>query len=108
MASYNIICASGTSNVSVNLNSTKVKVLANVAVYYATGASPAVFTSGNCAAIPANTVRDINVGPGTQVTANAAVVSGVGPKIAFVPVGGGAALIEVTEIGYVNFYNTTN
>ena len=112
MASLNIIAQAGTSNVSASLNSTKVKVLSNVACYYAVGSSPVAYSSGNCAMIPANVIRDINVGPGTLVydaTTNIGnvVVGGSGPKIAFLT-SGGTALVEITEVGYVDFTKVTN
>lgn len=104
MATFNIIAQPGTSNVSTNLGSTKVKVISNVAVYYATGSAPVAYTTGNCALLPANTVRDINCGPGTlTVDSNLAVTtSGVGPKIAFIS-SAGTAGITVIEIGSVDF-----
>lgn len=112
MASFNIIAQNGTSNASASLNSTKVKVLSNVAVYYAVGSAPVAYNTGNCAMIPANTLRDINCGPGTLVydaTTNVGnvVVGGSGPKIAFLTTGG-TALIELTEVGFVDFTKVTN
>ena len=113
MASLNIIAQNGTSNVSASLNSTKVKVMSNVAVYYAVGSAPVAYSTGNCAMIPANTLRDINCGPGTQTTGylqggpGNVITSGTGPKIAFLT-SGGTALVEVTEIGYVDFSRVTN
>lgn len=112
MASLNIIAQNGTSNVSASLNSTKVKVMSNVAVYYAVGSNPVAYSSGNCAMIPANTLRDINCGPGTLLsntwpgTGNV-TVGGYGPKIAFLTTGG-TALIEMTEVGFVDFTRVTN
>lgn len=109
MATFNIIAQNGTSNVSAALNSTKVKVFSNVACYYAVGSAPVAYNSGNCFVLPANTIRDINVGPGTLTTnANLAVtITGVGPKIAFLTTGG-TALVEVTEVGFVDFTKVTN
>lgn len=112
MASFNIIAQNGTSNVSASLNSTKVKVMSNVAVYYAVGSSPVAYSSGNCAMIPANTLRDINCGPGTLVydaTTNVGnvTVGGSGPKISFLT-SGGTALVEITEVGFVDFTKVTN
>lgn len=112
MASLNIIAQAGTSNVTASLNSTKVKVLSNVACYYAVGANPVAYSSGNCAMIPANVIRDINCGPGTLITANIGglgntTVSGTGPKIAFLT-SGGTALVEITEVGFVDFTRVTN
>ena len=108
MAVYNVPCNT-TSNASPILNSTKVKVLANVAVYYAVGNSPVAYTSGNCSLIPANTIRDINCGPGTLIIdANAAVATGgYGPQVAFISQNGMPASVSVTEIGYVNFTRVT-
>ena len=115
MATLNVIAQPGTSNVSVNLNSTKIKVVANTACYYAVGSAPVAYSTGNCALLPANTIRDINVGPGTLIYGNAqvpngnVVVSGSGPKVAFIPASGsGTTNITVTEIGYVDFTKVTN
>lgn len=115
MATINIIAQPGTSNVSVTLNSTKVKVVSNVAVNYAVGSAPVAYTTGNCAQIPANVVRDINVGPGSQTTttmyggAGNVITSGTGPKIAFIPSnGGGVAQISIVEVGTVDFSRVTN
>jgi hypothetical protein len=102
MAVYNVACNTS-SNASPILNSTKVKVVANVAVYYAVGSSPVAYTSGNCSMIPANTIRDINCGPGTLTTNNAVVITGVGPQVAFISVNGMPASVSVTEIGFVDF-----
>jgi len=113
MAAYNIICQAGTSNVSVNLNSTKIKVISNVAVYYAVGQNPVAYNSGNCFMIPANTIRDINCGPGTQTVgyvwggAGNVVATGVGPQVAFLT-SGGTAQVDITEIGFVDFTRVTN
>ncbi len=112
MATLNVIAQSGTSNVTASLNSTKVKVVSNVACYYAVGNnSPVAYTTGNCALLPANTIRDVNLGPGS-LTANltlAVTVTGTGPKIAFIPATAGVtAGITITEIGYVDFTKVTN
>ena len=109
MATIQVIAQNGTSSQSSALNSTKVKVVSNVACYYAVGSNPVAYSTGNCALLPANTIRDINVGPGTQTTdANlAAVTGGVGPKIAFLSSGGTASL-TITEIGFVDFTRVTN
>lgn len=107
------VIANGTSTQSSVLNSTKVKVVSNVAVYYAVGIDPVAFTSGNCALLPANTIRDINVGPGqlnytgdTNIVGNV-TTGGTGPKIAFISTGGPAG-VTVTEIGFVDFTRVTN
>jgi hypothetical protein len=107
MATLNIIAQLGTSNVTASLNSTKVKVISNVACYYAVGNnSPVAYTTGNCAQIPANVFRDIIVGPANLVIDGntSTLISSVGPKIAFIPVPGtGTALVTITEIGSVDF-----
>ena len=104
-----IISVSPTSTASAVLNSTKVKVVSNVACFYAVGASPVAYGTGNCALLPANTVRDINCGPGTLVVDSnlAVIVSGTGPKIAFLSTSGVAG-VSVTEVGYVDFSRVTN
>jgi len=104
MAVYSVTCNT-TSNVSPILNSTKVKVEANVAVYYAVGSNPVAYSSGNCSIIPANTIRDINCGPGNLVVgAYGNVINpGFGPQIAFVSATGAPAAVSVTEIGFVDF-----
>ena len=104
MAVLQVIAQNGTSSQSAALNSTKVKVYSNVACYYAVGANPVAYSTGNCSILPANTIRDINVGPGTlTIDANAAVITGgTGPKIAFLSQGGTAGL-TVTEVGFVDF-----
>lgn len=109
MATFQVIAQNGTSSQSSALNSTKVKVVSNAACYYAVGANPVAYNTGNCFLLPANTVRDINCGPGTLITdANASVtISGTGPKIAFLA-SGGTALVEVTEVGFVDFTKVTN
>ena len=109
MATIQVIAQNGTSSQSATLNSTKVKVISNAACYYAVGASPVAYNTGNCFLLPANTLRDINVGNGTLITdANLAVtITGTGPKIAFIPVSG-TTLVEVTEVGFVDFTKVTN
>lgn len=115
MATLNVIAQPGTSNSSVVLTSTKVKVVSNTACYYAVGISPVAYSTGNCALLPANTIRDINVGPGqltytgtTNIIGNV-TTGGTGPKIAFIPAAGsGTTNISVTEIGFVDFTRVTN
>jgi hypothetical protein len=105
MATLNIIAQPGTSNVTASLNSTKVKVISNVACYYAVGnASPVAYTTGNCALIPANVFRDIIVGPANLVVDGntSTLISSIGPKIAFISAGGTAG-VTITEIGSVDF-----
>lgn len=113
MAVLQVIAQNGTSSQSAELNSTKVKVVSNVSCYYAVGINPVAYSTGNCALLPANVVRDINVGPGqlnytgdTNLVGNV-TTGGTGPKIAFLTSGGTASL-SVTEVGYVNFDVVTN
>ena len=112
MATYQLIANSSQTALSPALNSTKVKVLSNVAVYYAVSSTstPVAYTTGNCSLIPANTIRDINCGPGNLVIdANTkTVISGVGPQIAFISATGAPAGVNVTEIGWVDFTKVTN
>lgn len=113
MAVLQVIAQSGTSSQSAVLNSTKVKVISNVACYYAVGINPVAYSTGNCFLLPANTVRDINAGPGqltytgdTNIIGNV-TTGGTGPKIAFLTTGGTAG-VSVTEIGFVDFTKVTN
>jgi hypothetical protein len=107
-----VISVSPASTQSAALNSTKVKVVSNVAVWYAVGINPVAYSTGNCAQLPANTVRDINVGP-AQLTTDATnivgnVITGTSyPKIAFLS-SSGTAGVSVTEIGFVDFTKVTN
>jgi hypothetical protein len=105
MATFQLTANSSQTALSPALNSTKVKVVSNAACYYAVGASPVAYTTGNCQLLPANTIRDIIVGPGTlTIDANAAViVTGVGPKITFITTAGTLAVVNITEIGSVDF-----
>ena len=107
-----IISVSPASTQSANLNSTKVKVVSNVACWYAVGISPVAFSTGNCQLLPANTVRDINVGPALLTTDATNIVGNVitgttYPKIAFQSTSGVAG-VSVTEIGFVDFTKVTN
>lgn len=113
MAVLQVIAQNGTSSQSSALNSTKVKVISNVACYYAVGINPVAYSTGNCQLLPANTIRDINVGPGqltytgdTNIIGNV-TTGGTGPKIAFLTSGGTAGL-TVTEVGFVDFTKVTN
>ena len=107
-----IISVSPGSTQTANLNSTKVKVVSNVSCWYAVGINPVAYATGNCALLPANTVRDINVGPAT-LTSNTtniigSVITGTAyPKIAFQSTSGVAG-VSVTEVGFVDFTTVTN
>jgi hypothetical protein len=99
-----IISVAGGSTQSANLNSTKVKVVSNVACWFAVGTNPVAYSTGNCALLPANVVRDINVGPANlTIDGNTStVISSVNPKVAFLSTSGTAG-VSVTEIGFVDF-----
>ena len=99
-----IISVAGGSTQSANLNSTKVKVVSNVSCFYAVGTNPVAYSTGNCALLPANVVRDINVGPANlTIDGNTStVISSVNPKVAFLSTSGTAG-VSVTEIGFVDF-----
>ena len=99
MASANILVSTSSASSSA-MNSTKVKVISTTAVYYAVGESPVAYSSGNCAMLPANVIRDVILGPGN-------IIAKTGPKIAFVAVSG-TGTVNITEIGSVNFNNIPN
>jgi hypothetical protein len=114
MATYQFTANSTGSTPSVALTSTKVKVVSNAACYFAVGISPVAYNTGNCQLIPPNTVRDIIVGPGqltytgdTNIIGNV-TTGGTGPKIAFITAAGTLAVVNVTEIGFVDFTKVTN
>ena len=109
-----VISVSPGSTQSAVLNSTKVKVVSNVACFYAVGINPVAYSTGNCAQLPANIVRDINVGPGqltytgtTNIIGNV-ITGGTGPKITFITAAGTLAVVNITEIGFVDFNRVTN
>ena len=124
MATYQITANSSQTALSPALNSTKVKVVSNAACYYAVGANPVAYTTGNCVLLPANTIRDIIVGNGTLNYSNSSqlsddvppvliwsqgpVTGGTGPKITFITAAGTQAVVNVTEIGFVDFNKVTN
>ncbi len=87
MASYTIVTATAANVAGVNnLNSTKVKVVANTTCVYAINA-PATLTS-NVGQIPQNVPTYINMG-------------GIGNKLSVLPAGGASTVISVTECGTV-------
>lgn len=96
MASANILVSTSSASSSA-MNSTKVKVISTTAVYYAVGESPVAYSSGNCAMLPANVIRDVILGPGN-------IIAKTGPKIAFVAASG-TGTVNITEVGSVNFNN---
>lgn len=111
MAILKVTAQTGTSTQSAELNSTKVKVVSNVSVYYATGIDPVAY-SANASVLPANTIRDIIVGPGQEIYVDNNIIGntrigGTGPKIAFRGVSS-VAEVTITEVGYVNFDRVDN
>lgn len=89
MASYTVVTATAVNvaGASTNINSTKVKVVANAACVYAINA-PATLTANAGALIPANFPTYINM-------------QGIGNKISVLPVSGVATAVTVTEVGTV-------
>lgn len=89
MASYTVVTATAVNvaGASTNINSTKVKVVANAACVYAINA-PATLTANAGALIPANFPTYINM-------------QGIGNKISVLPVSGVATAVTVTECGTV-------
>jgi hypothetical protein len=112
MATQLLISVAGASTPSAALVSTRVKVVSNVACYYAVGTAPVAYTTGNCALLPANTVRDIIVGEGSytsQWTQLGNVVTGTTPpKIAFITSTATTAGITVIDVGSVDFARTAD
>lgn len=77
-----------TSSVQSNaIPSTKVRVSSSASVFYAVGANPVAYSSGNCEILPANSVRYVNM-------------EGNYNKIAFITASG-SANVSVTAIGTV-------
>ena len=107
MATYQLIANSSQTALSPALNSTKVKVISNAACYYAVGNATSIvaYTTGNCAMIPANVFRDIIVGPAnlTVDSNTSTVISSINPRITFITTAGTLAVVNVTEIGSVDF-----
>ena len=112
MATYQFTANSTGSTPSVALTSTKVKVVSNAACYFAVGTSPIAYTTGNCVLLPANTIRDIIVGEGSytsQWTQVGNVVTSVtNPRITFITTAGTLAVVNITEIGTVDFSRTAD
>jgi hypothetical protein len=107
MATYQLTANSSQTALSPALNSTRVKVVSNAACYFAVGTSPVAYTTGNCVLLPANTIRDIIVGDGSytsQWTQVGNVVTSVtNPRITFITTAGTLAVVNITEIGSVDF-----
>ena len=107
MATQLLISVAGASTASAALVSTRVKVVSNVACYYAIGTAPVAYTTGNCQLLPANTVRDIIVGEGSYTSTwtqlGNVVTSTSSPKIAFITSTATTAGITVTDVGTVDF-----
>jgi len=81
-----VIVATASSSQSTAIASTKARVTANSAVYFAVGVNPTAY-AGNCEVIAANTTRYINM-------------QGLGNKIALLSANG-PATVSVTQIGTV-------
>ena len=83
-----VLISTGPGNVvqSTVINSTKVRVTANVQAHYAVGVNPTCF-QGNCELIPANAIKYINM-------------QGLGNKIAIMG-SSSASEVSITQIGIV-------
>ncbi len=87
MASYTIVTSTAANVAGANnLNSTKVKVVANTTCVYAIDAQATI--TSNIGQIPQNVPTFINMG-------------GIGKKLSVLPAGGASTVITVTEIGTV-------
>jgi hypothetical protein len=88
MASYTIVTTTAANVAGLNnINSTKVRIVANNTCVYAINA-PATLTSNVGAAIPANRPTDI-------------ILDDIGHKVSVLPANGASTLITLTEIGTV-------
>ncbi len=87
MASYTIVTSTAANVAGANnLNSTKVKVVANTTCVYAIDAQATI--TSNIGQIPQNVPTFINMG-------------GIGKKLSVLPAGGASTVVTVTEIGTV-------
>ncbi len=88
MASYTIVTTTAANVAGLNnINSTRVRIVANNTCVYAINA-PATLTSNVGAAIPANRPTDI-------------ILDDIGYKVSVLPANGASTLITLTEIGTV-------
>lgn len=88
MASYTIVTSTAANVAGLNnINSTRVRIVANNTCVYAINA-PATLTSNVGAAIPANRPTDI-------------ILDDIGYKVSVLPANGASTLITLTEIGTV-------
>ena len=88
MASYTIVTSTAANVAGTNnINSTRVRIVANNTCVYAIDA-PATLTSNVGAAIPANKPTDI-------------ILDDIGYKVSVLPANGASTVITLTEIGTV-------
>lgn len=88
MASYTIVTSTAANVAGLNnINSTRVRIVANNTCVYAINA-PATLTSNVGAAIPANRPTDI-------------ILDDIGYKVSVLPANGASTVITLTEIGTV-------
>ena len=88
MASYTIVTSTAANVAGLNnINSTRVRIVANNTCVYAINA-PATLTSNVGAAIPANRPTDI-------------ILDDIGYKVSVLPANGASTIITLTEIGTV-------
>ena len=88
MASYTIVTSTAANVAGLNnINSTRVRIVANNTCVYAIDA-PATLTGNVGAAIPANRPTDI-------------ILDDIGYKVSVLPANGASTVITLTEIGTV-------
>jgi len=110
MAIYNVVANTSIGSNPQQLNSTKVKVAANIHCWVAVGNSTIRANSQTSFIIPPNVITTVDAGPGNLVPVNNGlnVPNGgnpVGPFISFLSAGPGPVAVSMTEIGSVNFNN---
>jgi len=110
MAIYNVVANTSIGSNPQQLNSTKVKVAANIHVWVATGNSTIRANSQTSFIVPPNVITTVDCGPGNLTVVNNGLGqpnggNPVGPFISFLSAGPGPAAVSMTEIGSVNFNN---
>ena len=107
---YNINANATVGTNPQQVNSTKLKVAANVHIYVNYGPNASCRASNvACAIIPPNTITTVDLGPGNLyvVAGNGTPISMGGPYVSFLSTSG-MAQVSFTEIGLVNFNNVAS